>query len=303
MRKFVFDMETSDPDDFLTLLFLMGHPDVDLVAVTVTPGTREQVALVRQALQWFGRGDIPVGAYNIDHVGDCVSAWHYSAYPQLVKALAEPDGQGWEVLHKHLGPETTLVCGAALKNLGALLGKLAHCVDSANLGRLFVQGGFAGDGVVPAERQLEKFKGKVTCPTFNLNGDPKSALFVLEKRAWFEDLRFVSKNVCHGVKYDRAMHARFAAVSSRWFDGTRTSTAQSLIYQGMGHYLTKREEGKAFHDPLAACCAIDPEIGDWAEVELYRERGEWGSRLSPDSGVRIITGYDHERFVSTLLAA
>ena len=46
----VWDMETGDPDDFLTLLLLLGHPQVNLKAVTVTPGTREQVGLVRQAL-------------------------------------------------------------------------------------------------------------------------------------------------------------------------------------------------------------------------------------------------------------
>lgn len=43
-------------------------------------------------------------------------------------------------------------------------------------------------------------------------------------------------------------------------------------------------------------------MGEWAEVELYRERGEWGSYLLAGSGVRIITGYDHELFVGTLLA-
>ena len=48
-RPFVFDMETSDPDDFITLVFLLGHPEVDLRAVTITPGTREQVGVVRQA--------------------------------------------------------------------------------------------------------------------------------------------------------------------------------------------------------------------------------------------------------------
>ena len=44
-----------------------------------------------------------------------------------------------------------------------------------------------------------------------------------------------------------------------------------------------------------------PEVLEWAEVELYRERGEWGSYLLEGSGVRIIVGYDHERFVGTLL--
>lgn len=32
-RPFVFDMETSDPDDFLTLLLLLGHPEVQWHAV------------------------------------------------------------------------------------------------------------------------------------------------------------------------------------------------------------------------------------------------------------------------------
>ncbi|MEQ1505236.1 MAG: hypothetical protein ABMB14_23600 [Myxococcota bacterium] len=69
----------------------------------------------------------------------------------------------------------------------------------------------------------------------------------------------------------------------------------------MARYLIDRPDGKAFHDPLAACCALDPAIGEWAEVELFRANGGWGSRLAPGSGVRIIVGHDHERFVRVLL--
>jgi hypothetical protein len=58
--------------------------------------------------------------------------------------------------------------------------------------------------------------------------------------------------------------------------------------------------GKMFHDPLAACCAIDPAIGTWAEVELFRERGQWGSRLCPGSNTWIIVDHDRHRFWSTL---
>ena len=36
-------------------------------------------------------------------------------------------------------------------------------------------------------------------------------------------------------------------------------------------------------------------------MELYRERGEWGAYLLPGSGIRIIVGYDHEKFMRTLL--
>lgn len=67
--------------------------------------------------------------------------------------------------------------------------------------------------------------------------------------------------------------------------------------------MTVHPEGKKLHDPLAACCALDPSIGEWAEVELFREKGEWGSRLCPGSGIQIIVGYDHDRFVDVLCGA
>src|SRR5688572_11943359 len=217
-------METGDPDDFLTLLLLLGHPRVNLKGVTITPGTPDQVGVVRHALALFERA-IPVGVNNLDHQpksvqngngpgegrhgprGVCVSSWHYKAYgemPASRDAVAAP-----ALLRELCDESTTLVTGGPLKNLGAAL-KL----DGFRLGKLVVQGGFAGEGVVPPERQLAKFRGMMTCPTYNLNGDPKSALAVIASTA-IDSKRFVSKNVCHGVVYDAAMHARFAAVKDR----------------------------------------------------------------------------------------
>jgi pyrimidine-specific ribonucleoside hydrolase len=286
MMDVVWDMETSDPDDFLTLLLLLGHPAVRLRAVTVTPGSAHQVGLVRRALSWFGRS-LPVGAHNLDHPKPCVSSWHYQAYGEAPPSRdAEPGGL---VLRRCCDEQTTLITGAPLKNLGS-----AMALDGFRLGRLVAQGGFAGEGVVPPERQLDKFRGRVTCPTFNLNGDPRSALAAL-RHPGIGVRRFVSKNVCHGVVYDQALHGRVAALRDR-------SRSLDLIWRGMDAYLGRQGAGKAFHDPLAACCAIDEAIGDWAEVELYRERGEWGARLCPGSGTWIITGHDHERFLHTLTA-
>jgi pyrimidine-specific ribonucleoside hydrolase len=289
MIDVVWDMETQDPDDFLTLLLLLGHPQVNLKAVTITPGSAHQVGLVRRALSWFGK-DLPVGANNLDHLKPCVSSWHYRAYGEAPPSReAEPGG---EVLLRSCDEGTTLITGAPLKNLGAAL-RLGG--DSFRLGRWVAQGGFAGEGVVPRERQLDKFKGLTTCPTFNLNGDPKSALAALAHPG-IGVRRFVSKNVCHGVIYDEALHERFTAVKGR-------SKSLELIWQGMDAYLRNREEGKKFHDPLAACCAIDEGVGTWAEVELYREKGQWGSRLRPGSNTWIIVDHDHERFVRTLTAS
>jgi inosine-uridine nucleoside N-ribohydrolase len=305
MIDVVWDMETGDPDDFLTLLLLLGYPQVNLKAVAVTPGTPDQVGVVRRALEWFGR-DIPVGAHNLDHQprsvreqgdpgegrhgprGVCVSSWHYKAYGDIPSSRdAAPGG---EVLHAHCDESTTLVTGAPLKNLGA-----AMRLPNFRVGRLVVQGGFAGEGVVPPERQLDKFRGLVTCPTYNLNGDPRSAEAALVHPG-IGVRRFVSKNVCHGVYYDAGMHSAVTAVKHR-------SPSLQRIWQGMEVYLDKSPEGKKFHDPLAACCAIDEAIGEWAEVELFRARGGWGSRPSPGSNTWIITGYDHDRFVRTLLAS
>ena len=291
----VWDMETGDPDDFLTLLLLLGHPQVNLKAVTVTPGTREQVGLLRQALAWFER-DIPVGAYNINHKKRCVSRWHYRVYGEIPPS--DDAERGADVLLSCCDENTTLITGAPLKNLGAAI-RLSTSLSSEKpfkVGRLVAQGGFAGEGVVPREKQLAKFKGMVTCPTYNLNGDPKSALAALTYPS-IGVRRFVSKNVCHRVYYYQQMHERFRAVKDK-------SLSLALIYQGMDAYLQRKPGGKKFHDPLAACCAIDEQIATWAEVELYREGqkwgGEWGAKLSPGSGTWIITDLDHEKFIQTL---
>jgi len=311
MRDIVWDMETGDPDDFLTLLLLLGHPEVNLVAVTVTPGGADQIAMVRWGLARFGV-DIPVGGVHdptrlerddvrqFERIKERVSGWHYKVFARPERCYeALP---GWEVLRDHLGPDTTLITGAPLKNLGRLLNELEAAGDTPNLGRWFCQGGFAGDNIVPPERRLPKFEGKRVCPTYNLNGAPKAALKAMATPL-FSERRLVSKNVCHGVYYDQAMHDRLSErIAEDAYPLERTRLAHQLIHKGMSAYLSKRKDGKKFHDPLAACCALNPDIGIWAEVEMVREKGQWGAEPAPGSSTRIITGYHHERFVETLLA-
>lgn len=47
------DMETGDPDDLMNLMWISGHPSVDLLGVTVTPGSPAQLLLVQQVLEWI----------------------------------------------------------------------------------------------------------------------------------------------------------------------------------------------------------------------------------------------------------
>lgn len=281
----VFDMETNDPDDYITLLFLLGHPRVHLKAVTITPGSVYQVGLVERTLQQFDK-NIPIGSYYLEHPKTCVSEWHQKVYGKI-----EPSNnaqRGCDVLLESCDEQTTLITGAPLKNLG-----LALDFEDFKLGRLVAQGGFAGEGVVPLQDQLPKFRGKRTCPTFNLNGDIPAALKTLETLK-IKERYFVSKNVCHGVAYNKQMNEQLELDLS---SSDKKSLSLKLIHKGMSQYLRKKKEGKKLHDPLAACCAIDKSIGNWKEVELFLEKGEWGARLKKDTNTHIITSYDHKRFL------
>ena len=228
-KSFVFDMETHDPDDYLTLLLLLGHPAVQLKAITVTPGSAYQVGLVRRTLKLFEKGDLPIGSYNIEHPKTCVSSWHEKVYGEIV-----PDSDalpGGELLANICDESTTLITGGPPKNLGAAL---QH--DQFRLGRWVAQGGFAGEGVVPREKQLPKFKGMRTAPTFNLNGAPQQVLAAL-KDSRIEQRYFVSKNVCHRVIYDCEFHELIRPHVEK-------SLSLKMIFDGMESYLKKKMESR-----------------------------------------------------------
>ncbi|NTX58762.1 nucleoside hydrolase [Myxococcus sp. CA039A] len=288
-QDILFDMETSDPDDALTLCLLATHPAVALRAVTVTPGTLAQVGMVRHLLARAGRSDVPVGARNPAAEKESLSAFHTQWLGQLPPSA--PDALAHEVLALVLGrfPEATLLTGAPLQNLRLLL----ELHPDIKLHRWVAQGGFAGDNVVPPEHRLPKFEGRRTCPTFNFNGDPKGALLALSSdRVGRREL--VSKNVTHGLAYDGPFHEHMRPYAS-------TTPGLGLIFEAMERYLAQRPEGKLLHDPIAACAAIDPEIITWAEVEMVRQRGEWGAELAQGTHTFISVALDSERFFQTFV--
>lgn len=287
----VLDMETGDPDDFVTLLFLLGHPEVHLKAVTVVPGTPDQIGFLRYALGRFGRADLPLGAFNI-HGKPALSTFHCKIYPDVSIDDSSDVLDGSEVLLSHCDERTILVGGGPLKNLAK-----AIQTGRMRLGRLVAQGGFAGDNIVPEEKRLEKFRGRMTCPTFNLAADTRAAHVVLHCSC-IDEKYFVSKNVCHGVLYTNDTHDELSRIKDQ-------SQSLAEIFHVMSVYLQRRgKHHKAFHDPLAACCAIDLSIGQWQDVQLYMDDNnkEWGCRLNDTPNVKIIVDYDQKKFLSTLFA-
>jgi pyrimidine-specific ribonucleoside hydrolase len=291
LLQIVLDMETGDTDDFITLLFLLGHPLIHLKAVTIVPGTPDQIGFIRYVLNRFNRNDLPLGVFNIN-AKPALSKFHLKIYENTLIRESREVLDGSDVLIANCNEQTILICGGPLSNV-------AKAIQSGQfkVGRLVVQGGFAGDNIIPEEKRLNKFNGRLTCHTFNLGTDIKAAKIVLNYSE-IKEKYFVSKNVCHGVIYTKDIHKQLEKVKDQ---------SQSLqeIYHVMSIYLNQKGKiGKAFHDPLAACCAIDLSIGQWKHVELYMDENtkEWGSRINKYPNVKIIVDYHQDKFLSTLFA-
>jgi pyrimidine-specific ribonucleoside hydrolase len=300
-------METGDPDDVITLLLLASHPGVDLKAVTITPGSREQVSLVRWLLNSVGLLDsVRVGANSWPADAEkkgCVNGKFYDNFERLKTSDSDCEPAA-KVLVETCNEATTLVTGAPLKNLGA-----AIATQRFSLGRWVAQGGFAGEGVVPREQQLDKFRGKTTCPTWNFGGDRDSAVAALSCPSIRRRV-LVSKNVCHDDRaaYSQTLHDRIAmerdeAANMSNVDSfsLRRAAALKLLHHAMEADLARRPSGKKLHDPLALAVALDENVATLAEVQMFQNKNEWGARLMPESETWIAIAFDQDLFHSSLL--
>jgi pyrimidine-specific ribonucleoside hydrolase len=301
------EMETSDPDDFLTLCFLLDHPHVDLLGVTLVPGTEDQVALVEWALGETGREHVPIGVWKpyspqgfVTQGRTSVSTWHYKVFGRDIprtpsrRVVTEAGVGAYEgtwLIERELKrrPDATMLIGSAPKSF-ARLSHPERLEPFPPVARWVQQGGFAGDSLVAPEHRLAKFAGKETCPTFNLNGDPKGVLRLL-KRPEITRRRFVSKNVCHGVLYDAVLDAQVQPTER---------PGQRLFLQGAKAYLAEHGRGKALHDTVAAAVVLDESVCTFAEVEIYRAGGGWGARPKPGSPTAISIAIDREKFAALL---
>lgn len=290
ITEVIFDMETSDPDDFLTLCWLCSHPKINLVGVTVTPGTQEQIGLVKRTLYECHNRFISIGSFDLQRQNGCVSDFHYSI-PGIKIEPAKADGSGAEVIKDCLRkyPNATLLTGAPLKNLHMFLKTYPDII----LQHWVAQGGFAGDSLVKPENRLAKFANRETCPIFNFNGDPQGALLALSSNQ-IQQRTLVSKNVCHGISYDKNFHELFRSRQN-------FRPGMNLIFKTMEVYLQRHPKGKMLHDPLAACVMMQSDICEFEEVEVYRVKGEWGSRKAQNTRTKISVSVDPFKFQETFL--
>jgi len=289
--QIVLDLEIGYMDDFITLVFLLGHPLVNLKAITIVPGTPDEIGFLRHVLAIFNRADIPLGVFDMN-AKSIVSAFDYKVYYSTEIKESREAFDACDILLTHCDENTILVCGGPLTNVSK-----AIQTGKFRLGRLVVQGGFAGDNIVPSNKRIDKLNGQLTSTAFNLDSNVQSALNVLQDKTIKEKF-FVSKNVCHRVHYNRDMHKQLEPIKDK-------SLSLKEIYRIMSIYLDSINiDGEIFHDPLTACCAIDPTIGEWRDVELYFDEQvkEWGSRIVEYPNVKITVDYNHSSFLNTLFA-
>lgn len=258
---FHFDMETADPDDSMTLSILATHPKVNLVSVSVHPGGTDQIGFVRHILRMLDREDVRIGAGTPKSTASRVSGFYREWVGNFEHS--EADDTAASIMAETLlqFPDCTLLTGAALTNPHSLF------ETGIFFDRWFCQGGFAGDNIIPKEHHLEKFDGKRTCATFNLNGNPLAAeaLFSIP----MGERRMISKNVCHGAVFTKADAELLIPFRSH--------------NKGLSLFLDAVElKEKALHDTVAALLAIDPSKALWAEVIPYRTKGEWGCMEAKD---------------------
>jgi len=271
-----------DPDDFFTLCYLHSA-GVNIKAILVAPGHKYQMAIVRAFCKEVGL-DIPIGFAKKTDVDKNPSKSFHMAIVNSLGYPYEDDGDGWgheivaDVLKEY--PECEVFLCGPLKSFGRYIMEN----PDTPISRVTMQGGFLPYDAHNYEvERLSKFEGKTAVPTFNLNGSVNEGKF-LAASANVADLRFVGKNVCHTILYNRERHEWIKEVEPK-------DRAQELFVMGMDRYLQKHSE-KKFHDPTAAACHLHPEIGTWVQGTLYREKGHWGAFAMEGTNTNLLADID-----------
>lgn len=257
-----------DADDFFALCYLISA-GVEIVAVTVSPGDKDQIAVAKGLLKECGVS-CPVGSAKPEREKSSVGGAHPDFLKQYGYPLrAEPDGYGPDVIAEamSLHPDAELfVCGP-LQSVGPYL------ASGGKLGRATMQGGFLGYEVHGRDVvRLDKFENKLLESTFNLGGDKTGAHSFLSGDV--QSRSFVGKHICHTIVYDSNIHEIVKSVKPK-------HRAMEVFHEHMDLYLS-RQPVKMFHDPTAAVCHLHPECADWIKGNLIYEKGKWGTELSEE---------------------
>lgn len=285
-KEIIIDMSTGDPDDFLSLLLLLGHPEVSVKAVTLTPGNDEQIGLIKKALHWFNL-DVPIGAFDINYEKSCVPEWYTQTFGKIKRsrdAYTAPD-----LLVQIIDPGASLFCGSALNNISAAI-KLGQDKNKHPKAKeVFIQGGYAGPELTNALNRPDNLQTK---HSENLEKDKKAAWSVIKSKI-APNKYFISENICQDIYYTAETNELLSPLKKH-------NLSLALIWKAMDRYFKKHRKPKRISKLFAACCTINPEIVKWKEVEIIRKNKGWGSLPSDTTECYISTDYNQQLFEQTL---
>jgi pyrimidine-specific ribonucleoside hydrolase len=285
----VMELETGDPDDILAFLFILEHPRALLKAIVMSPGSPDQIGLIRHLLTKYHHPDVPIGAFNLDHPKPTVSEWHYKTFGHFESSRDAVDGAA--LILELCTPDTTILCCGPMRNLGKAIQVADETHSDFTIGKVVIQGGFVGRNIVPESVALEKFKDKEMVPSWNLDGALKDTLRVLQSPRCCE-IRLVSKNVCHGVTWDETLSSQ---ITDQGSDMLHTIDAIMTAYR------QRKGAPKIIHDLVAATCALSATVCGWAQVSVrHNKKAGWGADLSKTSNTYIVTSFNPSAFVRTL---
>lgn len=250
----LFDMETGDPDDLITLLMLLNNSEVNLVGVTCYQGSPIQIGLIQEVLQRANL-DIPIGGWN------SIEPKELSPYYTKVmgtwkaqEAIYTPI-EVFEKVFQNYSDNIHVLTGAPLTNIKEVIEKLPHIT----IPHMTTQGGYIGS-LVAMEKQLAKFRGRPSFRTYNLGNDIE-AFNIVNNSSQIKDLTYVTKDLCHGFVYNKKIHQEIQFASH---------PIGQLLQKCLEQYALANKE-KAMHDPLAMLFMIYPELGKSMLVEMeYR---------------------------------
>ena len=255
----LFDMETGDPDDLITLLLLLANPDVELRGITCWQGSPIQIGLIKHVLS-LANLDIPVGGLNevepqelSPYYTNIVGKW------QSENAKYTPNDVFKQVLKTY--PDTKVLTGAPLTNISTFL--MEH--NDIVIQSMTTQGGYLGN-LVP--NPLDKFKNKQSIRTYNLSNDT-NAFNIVNNSSNISKLTFVTKDLCHGFLYTPEIHSSI---------NFGNNDIQQLLNKCLSHY-GLNGKNKAMHDPLAILYMLYPELGESISINMNFETNEKGYNL------------------------
>lgn len=250
MKNTIFDMETGDPDDLITLIMLLSNPNINLRAITCYEGSPIQIGLINHILS-LAQKNIPVGGLNSFNPQQ-LNPYYLSVVGQWSPAYAAQSPiQVFEETFSQF-PDTWLITGAPLTNIAQAVSQLDITIP-----KVFTQGGYIGELV---QNPLEKFKGKQEIRTYNLSQDAQ-AFDTVYNSSKIQDITFITKDLCHGFLYTPDIHKTITFGNS---------PLDQLLKKCLEHYALKGKS-KALHDPLAMLYMLHPEIGTTKNIHMsYR---------------------------------